>query len=74
MIKLAPFGPGVTDEIKTVVAAREADIASGKLHPFAGPVKDQSGTIRIKEGEVMSDGDMLGMGWYVEGVIGELPK
>jgi len=74
MIKLAPFGPGVTDEIKAVVAAREADIASGKLHPFAGPVKDQSGTIRIKEGEVMSDGDMLGMDWYVEGVIGELPK
>ena len=74
MIKLAPFGPAVTDEIKKVVAEKEAAIASGALHPFAGPVKDQSGAVRIKEGEVMSDGDMLGFGWYVEGVIGELPK
>ncbi|MCP4330319.1 MAG: BMP family ABC transporter substrate-binding protein [Alphaproteobacteria bacterium] len=74
MIKLAPFGPGVSDETKKVVAEREAAIASGELHPFAGPVKDQAGTVRIAEGEVMSDGDMLGFDWYVEGVVGELPN
>lgn len=49
-------------------------IAQGKLHPFAGPIKDQSGKVRIPGGKAMSDGEMLGMNWYVEGVQGKLPK
>jgi basic membrane protein A len=74
MIDLAPFGPGVSDEAKQAVAEAKAKIASGELHPFAGPVKDQSGTVRVPEGQVMSDADMLGFDWYVEGVVGELPS
>ncbi len=74
MIKLAPYGPAVTDGVKAAVAEKEAAIASGKLHPFAGPVKDQEGNVKIPEGEVMSDGDLLGFDWYVEGVVGELPN
>jgi hypothetical protein len=37
------------------------------LHPFAGPIKDQSGKVRVPAGKAMSDGEMLGMKWYVEG-------
>jgi len=74
MIALAPFGPGVPADVQDMVAEAEAKIASGELHPFAGPVKDQSGEVRIAEGEVMDDGAMLGFDWYVEGVVGELPK
>jgi simple sugar transport system substrate-binding protein len=74
MIKLAPFGPAVPAEVKAKVTALEADIASGKLHPFAGPVKDQSGKVVVPDGTTMSDKDLLGFGWYVEGVVGKLPK
>ena len=49
-------------------------IANGKLHPFAGPIKDQSGKVQVAAGKAMSDGEMLGMKWYVEGVQGKLPK
>ncbi len=74
MIKLGPFGPAVPDDVKALVESKSAEIAAGTLHPFQGPVKDQSGTVRVPEGSVMSDGDLLGFGWYVEGVVGKLPK
>ena len=74
MIKLAPYGPDVPEEAKTLVAAAEKAIAAGTLHPFAGPLKDNEGKERIAAGQTMSDGDMLGFQWYVEGIQGKLPK
>ena len=41
---------------------------------FTGPIKDQAGKIRVAEGKRMSDPEMLGMGWFVEKVVGQLPK
>jgi simple sugar transport system substrate-binding protein len=74
MVELAPFGPAVPDEVRALVEAKQAEIAAGTLHPFQGPVTDQSGALRVAEGSVMSDGDMLGFDWYVQGVLGKLPK
>lgn len=74
MVALAPFGPAVPAEVKALVAEMKKAIASGALHPFAGPVRDNEGTLRIEEGETMSDKQMLAFDWYVEGVQGKLPK
>ena len=74
MIELSSFGPAVPDDVKALVKDKQAEIVAGKLHPFAGPVKDNEGKERIKAGETMSDKDMLGFNWYVEGVQGKLPK
>jgi simple sugar transport system substrate-binding protein len=49
-------------------------IASGELHPFAGPIYNQEGTMVIGEGEVLDDGTLLGMNWYVQGVDDKLPE
>ena len=61
-------------DVQDYVNAQKDAIAAGTLHPFAGPVTAQDGTVKVAEGEVMSDGDMLGFSWYVEGVDGALPK
>ena len=74
MIKLAPLNPVVPKDVGEWVAAQEAAIVSGELHPFQGPIKDQSGTERVAEGTAMSDEELLKMDWYVEGVQGKLPK
>jgi simple sugar transport system substrate-binding protein len=74
MIKLAPLNAAVPADVKTQVAALEADIKSGKLHPFAGPVKDQDGKDRQAAGSNMSDEAMGKMDFYVEGVAGKLPS
>ena len=44
--------------------AAEADIISGKLKPFTGPIKDQAGNQKAAAGVAMADGDIKGMtGW-----------
>ena len=41
-----------------------------ELHVFTGPINAQDGSVMVAAGETMSDGDMLGMMSFVEGVIG----
>ena len=43
---------------------------SGTFDVFYGPITDNEGNIRIKEGQSMTDKAMLNdMFWYVEGVV-----
>ncbi|WP_431686826.1 BMP family ABC transporter substrate-binding protein [Hahella sp. NBU794] len=71
---LAPLNPAIPEDVVKLVEERKQAIIDGKLHPFQGPVKDQSGAVKVPAGEVMSDEDLLSLNWYVEGVEGELPK
>ena len=73
-LTLAPFNEAVPQEVRDHVTAQKEAIVAGTLHPFAGPVKAQDGSVKVPAGEVMSDKDMLGFNWYVEGVDGVLPK
>lgn len=74
MVALAPFGPSVPAKVQAMVKKRQAEIRAGTFHPFQGPVKDQSGKVVVPAGKTMADGPMLGMKYYVEGVVGKLPK
>ncbi|HKK33520.1 MAG TPA: BMP family ABC transporter substrate-binding protein, partial [Desulfomicrobiaceae bacterium] len=70
IVGLAPFGPMVPEEVRKDVQAGKAALKDGSLKVFAGPVKDQTGTVRIADGKVAADKDLLGMTWFVQGVIG----
>jgi simple sugar transport system substrate-binding protein len=74
MIKLAPLNAAVPADVKDAVGKLEADLKSGKFHPFTGPVKDQEGKERLAAGKVMADADLGKMDYYVEGVASKLPK
>lgn len=64
----------VPEEAKKLVEEKLALMKSGELEVFAGPIKDQEGNVKVKEGESLSDEEMLGMDWFVEGVKGNIPK
>jgi len=70
---IAPFGPKVPQEVVDKVAQVQADLESGKIVTFAGPIKDQDGNVKIKEGEVLTDDAMSNVDWFVQGVVGS-PK
>jgi basic membrane protein A len=70
IVGLAPFGPMVPESVRDQVAARKAAIESGKASVFTGPIADQAGKTRIGSGKKASDKELLGMTWFVEGVIG----
>jgi basic membrane protein A len=74
MISLAPLNPSLPAELRSRIADMEKQIADGSLHPFAGPVVDQDGKTRVAAGETMSDGDLWGMDYYVQGVVSKLSK
>lgn len=70
MIVMAPFNKVVPQPIQDEIRAREADIKSGKLLPFAGPIADQSGKIRVPAGSAMTDDQINSLNWLVKGVQG----
>jgi len=72
MTQISPFNASVPKEVVDKVTALKEQIAKGALHPFAGPIKDQSGKLIVPEGETIPDEDLLRMNYYVEGVQGKL--
>jgi len=74
MISLAPLNPAIPTELQARIHKMEKQLAEGSLHPFSGPVVDQDGKVRVAAGATMSDGDLNGMNYYVEGVVSKLPK
>ena len=70
IVDLAPFGPMVPKEVQGQVNGLKADIAAGKKKVFVGPIKDQKGEIKLADGVAAKDGELLGMTWFVEGVVG----
>ena len=73
MVVMADY-TNVPDDVAAMAMETEAKIASGELHPFTGPIYDQEGTMVIGEGEVLDDGTLLSMNWYVQGVDDKLPQ
>ncbi len=71
---IAPFNSEVPEDVRKMVEAKKADIKAGKIRVFDGPVKDQSGKVRVAAGETMDDNALKGFDYYVEGVEGQLPK
>jgi len=67
---IAPFGPNVPQDVQDAVAQAKAAIESGEIVAFAGPILDQDGTVRVAEGEVLSEEAMGSVDWFVQGVIG----
>ncbi|MEM0923356.1 MAG: BMP family ABC transporter substrate-binding protein [Pseudomonadota bacterium] len=71
-VVMSPY-ENMPDEVKAMAEAAEAGVRDGSIHPFTGPIKDRDGVERIPAGESADDGMLLGMDWFVEGVVGDLP-
>ncbi len=69
MITVAPFGSAVPETVRAQVTAAADQVAKG-FNPFTGPIVDNTGVVRIKDGEAWGGDKMGSFDWYVEGVIG----
>jgi simple sugar transport system substrate-binding protein len=72
-VNIAPYTNMPEDVAKMAAETAEA-IATGKLHPFMGPITKQDGTVVGEPGQPLSDAEILGMNWYVRGVDDQLPQ
>ncbi len=74
MIRVGDFGARVPRAVQDEVLARQREIASGKLHPFAGPISDNDGKPQVAAGAVMTDAQIQSMNFLVSGVQGKAAK
>lgn len=73
MVSVGHFGPRVPEAVQKQVLARQADMAAGRLHPFAGPLRDNTGREVLPAGQTLTDQQIMEMNWLAEGVQGTLP-
>ena len=74
MIKLAPLNDAIPAELQARIRDMEDQLTNRELHPFAGPVVDQSGRTIVAEGEKMSDEQLNKMNYYLQGVVSKIPN
>lgn len=70
IVALAPLTENAPEGAQAAVDEAAAKIKSGEWDVFHGPIKDQSGNIKVPEGSKLTDDEMLSIDWFVEGVIG----
>ena len=71
---LAGYGPDVSDATKAKIKTAKAWLGSDEGSPFLGPVKDQSGKVVIKAGDIPTYEQNDAMDFFVDGVVGKLAK
>ena len=70
IVDLSPMSDMVPADIQKAVMAKKDAIKAGQMKVFTGPVKDQAGKMRIPAGKAAADGELLGMDYFIQGVIG----
>ena len=74
MVQMAPYNKAIPADVVALAEKARKGIIDGSVHPFQGPIKDQSGKIVVPAGERASDKMLASMNFYVEGVDGKIPK
>ncbi|MCD6254009.1 MAG: BMP family ABC transporter substrate-binding protein [Thermotogae bacterium] len=74
VVDIAPLHPVVPKSVVKLVETYKYLFQKGEYKVFKGPLYDNKGNLRVKEGEVMSDHEIWDMYWFVRGVEGTLPK
>jgi simple sugar transport system substrate-binding protein len=72
-VQLSALSPELPKPVVLAIDKRRADIAAGRFAPFSGRLVDQQGQVKLASG-TLGDAQIATMDWFVEGVVGSLPK
>jgi simple sugar transport system substrate-binding protein len=72
MVRVGDFGPQVPKAVQAEVLAKQKQVASGQLQPFAGPIRNNEGKLVVPAGQALTDAEILGMNYLVAGVQGKV--
>jgi basic membrane protein A and related proteins len=67
-VVISPYNAAVPADVVAEADKVKNGYMDGSFNIFTGPIHDQDGTLRVKEGEVMSDADLAAIDWFVKGV------
>ena len=72
VVQMAPF-TNMPDTVKVFAQKIKDGITNGKYFAFTGPIKDNTGKLQLKDGEIADDAHLNGMMYYVEGIDAKVP-
>ena len=72
VVKLTPYVDSMSADTRALLLKSEAALRAGTLQPFAGEIRDQSGTVRVRAGTVLAENDVRSINWLVAGMQGRL--
>ena len=72
VVQMAPF-TNMPDSVKAFAQKIKDGITNGKYFAFTGPIKDNTGKLQLKDGEIADDAHLNGMMYYVEGIDAKVP-
>jgi len=72
VVQMAPF-TNMPADVKAKAQQIKDDIKNGKYFAFTGPIKDNTGKIQLKSGEIADDAHLNSMMYYVEGIDAKVP-
>jgi len=72
VVQMAPF-TNMPDKVKAFAQKIKDSIKNGKYFAFTGPIKDNTGKIQLKAGEIADDAHLNSMMYYVEGIDAKVP-
>lgn len=73
-LRMTPGGPGVTPAAQARINEALADFTERGRQLWAGPIRGQDGSILVAAGEVLPAARLTNMNFFVEGVVGSLPR
>ncbi|MDC0610784.1 BMP family ABC transporter substrate-binding protein [Vibrio sp.] len=74
VLQIVSINPNLPQNVKDAIKTTQDKIISGEIVPFKGPLKDNQGTLKIKDGSQATDQELLGMNWYVDGIDAKIPN
>jgi simple sugar transport system substrate-binding protein len=72
MFRMAPWTNMTPEEVSEAERIRDA-IASGRLHPFEGPIVRQDGTAVIAAGQRLDDNQIRAQNYFYQGIDASIP-
>ena len=73
LVSLDAIDAGVPADVTRRIEARRKAIMAGRFAPFAAPLTDNEGHVRLARG-ALDDAAIGTMNWFVQGVVGSVPK
>jgi basic membrane protein A len=67
-VVISPYSKAVPADVAALADKIQAGYKDGTYDVFTGPISDQEGTLKVKEGEVMPLSDLAVIDWYVKGI------